>query len=358
MTDSIRTIASNLQVDVNEWKIFFERHGGRQKRLLAGYIAFVEEMAAKGLPPIFEGEHLGKLLGTTPREFGWLTHLSESHYRSFAIPKRKGGERTILTPGPLLLHCQRWIDAFILRKLPVHDAAHGYVEGRSNITNARVHLGSAQLLLLDISNFFDNVGEQKITEIFHDAGYPPAVAYLLANLCSYKGHLPQGGASSPQLSNIVMRDFDAKLRAYAEARGLRYSRYVDDIALSGERVGPGDVEAVGAALERIGLSLNPEKIRYQRGRKKIVTGISIGSGQLLLPREVRRRFQNQAFLALKNLPDAVDKDPIALERHLGRLAYWLSVEPGNARARAMFKRLRDVEGIRVSGRARPLPPSG
>lgn len=342
MRDSIRTIASNFHVDVNEWKSYFYANGGRQKRLIAGYLAFVEEMAAKNLPPIFEGRHLGRLLGTTPAEFGRMSSYPEGHYRSFTIPKRRGGERTILAPNPLLLHCQRWIDAFILRKLPVNDAAHGYVIGRSNITNAQVHLGSAQLLSLDISCFFENVGAEKITDIFLAAGYPPPVAFLLANLCSYNGHLPQGAASSPQLSNIIMRDFDAILGSYAKENGLRYSRYVDDIALSGERVRPDDVQAVEKALERIGLALNRDKVRFQRGRKKIVTGISIGSGRLLLPRELRRRFRNQTFLALKNVADAVAEDPIALERHLGQLAYWTSVEPENERAKQLLQRLKEI----------------
>jgi len=342
MADSIHTIASKFQIDVNEWKSFFDASGGRQKRLLAGYLAFVEGLAAKGLPPIFEGPHLGKLLGTTSKEFAWLTNSPETHYRSFTIPKRNGGERTILAPNPLLLHCQRWIDAFILRNLTVHDAAHGYVVGRSNITNARVHLGSVQLLSLDISGFFENIGEEKIAEIFYAAGYPPAVAFLLASLCSYKGHLPQGAASSPQLSNIIMREFDETLHAYAEARKLRYSRYVDDIVLSGEYVSREDVEVVEAALEQIGLALNPDKIRYQRGRKKIVTGVSIGSGRLLIPRALRRRFRNQAFIAIKNLTNAIDADPIALERNLGQLGYWLNVEPRNERARLLFMQLKQL----------------
>lgn len=342
MNDSIRTIASNFRIDVNDWKSFFETNGGRQKRLIAGYLAFVEEMAAQGLPPIFEGRHLRKLLGTTQAEFVSMTSNTESHYRSFTIPKRSGSERTILTPTSLLLHCQRWIDVFILRKLPVHNAAHGYVAGRSNISNAKIHLGSTQLLSLDISNFFENVDAGKVANIFHTAGYPPAVTFLLTRLCTYRGHLPQGAASSPQLSNLVMRDFDGMLQSYANAQGLRYSRYVDDIVLSGEHIGSNDVNAVKEALKQVGLALNSEKIHFQRGQKKIVTGISIGSGRLLLPRELRRRYRNETFLTLKNIANAVASDPIALERHRGQLAYWTNIEPKNERALHLLKQVRSV----------------
>ncbi|GLQ67330.1 reverse transcriptase family protein [Gluconobacter kondonii] len=342
MIDSIRTIASNFRIDVNDWRSFFEIHGGRQKRLIAGYLAFVEEMATHGLPPIFEGRHLRKLLGATQAEFGSMTSNPESHYRSFTIPKRNGGERTILTPTPLLLYCQRWIDLFILRKIPVHDAAHGYIAGRSNISNAKIHLGSAQLLSVDISNFFENVNAGKVAYVFQSAGYPPAVVFLLTRLCTYKGHLPQGAASSPQLSNLVMRGFDETLQSYANVRGLRYSRYVDDIVLSGRHIGPNDVNAVEEALKQVGLALNPKKIHFQRGRKKIVTGISIGSGRLLLPRELRRRYRNETFLTLKNITAATERDPIALERHLGQLAYWTNIEPGNERALHLLKQVRSV----------------
>lgn len=341
MTDSIRTIASNFHVDVEVWRSFFRERVGARRTLVEGYLRFVEKLGARGLPPIFEGTHLARLLDLSDAEFARMTMFPDRNYRSFAIPKRRGGERTITAPSPLMLHCQRWIDHFILRKFAVHSAAHGYVEGRSNISNAACHLNSAQVLCLDISNFFGSIGTEKISDIFYHAGYPPSVCFLLAQLCSNAGHLPQGGASSPQLSNVIMFSFDADMHAYAQANDLIYSRYVDDITLSGARVSIRDVQFVETRLERLGLALNPDKIRFQRGKKRIVTGVAVGSGRLRLPRDVRRRYRNQAFLLLKDLGSASSdtRDPIAIERQLGRMAYWKSVEHDNINPADLFNEL-------------------
>lgn len=338
MDKGIRTSASKLIIEPEKWRAFYETRDLRQRKLVAGYIAYVEEMAARGVPPIFEGRHLQLLLGVSGVEFARLTKRPEWYYRSFKVPKRSGGERTIVTPQPLMLHCQRWIDSFILRKITPHAAAHGYVAGRSNITNAEQHLGQSQLVCVDISNFFGTIKERRLVKLFLELGYPRQVCYLLSRICTYKGALPQGGASSPQLSNIIMSHIDEKITQAAAERGLRYTRYVDDITLSGERVGYAEVELVRDVLASEGFLLNRRKTRFQRGQRKIVTGVSIGCGKLKLPRSMRRAYKNQVFIALKRASELVDSDdPIVLDRQIGRLAYWRSVEKDNPAVEALFR---------------------
>lgn len=343
MTDSIRAIANRLSLDAEQWERFFAEKVKKRHRLVEGYIAFVNEMASKGLPPIFEGAHLAKLLSLSAVEFARLTSQPEKHYRTFSIPKRGGGSRSITVPSPLLLRCQRWIDWFILRKLPVHSAAHGYVAGKSNITNAEVHCGASGLICVDILNFFGSIQQGQVTQLFFDVGYPPNVAYLLSQICCFSGSLPQGGASSPSLSNIVMLRLDSGLEKWASSRSLKYSRYVDDITVSGKDLSLLDISVIRSIINNSGYEVNNKKTRLQLGQKKVVTGISIGSGKLRLPREMRRRFKNEAFHMLKalggKLEDREPADPIASDRVLGKVAYWRSVEAGSPRIESLLANL-------------------
>lgn len=343
MTDSDLATTSKL-ADPREWEAFFEQRVKRNRRLTDGYVKFVADMAGKGLPPIFEGRHLATLLGVTPSELSKLTSSQKYFYRQFSIPKRSGGERTISAPMPLMAHCQRWIDQHILRSVNIHDAAHGYVDQRSNVSNALMHLQNRALLKADIVDFFASISEARIVDMFYKLGYPPNVAYLLARLCTLEGSAPQGSAASPRISNIILKDFDDKVSEYAQLRGLKYTRYADDIALSGDETRRDDMTFIDIALRQSGFLINSTKSRFQLLGKKIVTGISIGSGRPKLPRELRRRFKNEAFLALKAAKSPSDdaealRDPISIDRHLGRIAYWRNIEPDNDAVEELFQSL-------------------
>ncbi|NMT18878.1 hypothetical protein HKA99_31525, partial [Vibrio parahaemolyticus] len=46
------------------------------------------------------------------------------------------------------------------------------------------------------------------------------------------GYLPQGGATSPIISNLVMRELDSEFSKIARKYRLVYTRYSDDITFS------------------------------------------------------------------------------------------------------------------------------
>ena len=53
--------------------------------------------------------------------------------------------------------CQQWIFDHILTKVPVHQAAHGFVPGRSTVTNAAPHVGKGIVVTMDLKDFFPTV---------------------------------------------------------------------------------------------------------------------------------------------------------------------------------------------------------
>src|SRR5690348_929964 len=103
-----------------------------------------EERAAENeLPPLDSPAQLAEALGLTVPELRWLAYHRDAaksiHYRRFTIPKRDGSERAIWAPLPKLKAAQRWVLHNVVERLIVHGAAHGFLPGRSTLSNASIH---------------------------------------------------------------------------------------------------------------------------------------------------------------------------------------------------------------------------
>jgi retron-type reverse transcriptase len=251
------------------------------------------------------------------------TNLSYSH---FTIAKRNGTARQIWSPIPRLKFVQRWILNQVLNNLTTHDAAHGFVRGKSIVTNAAVHSNSELLIKLDVKDFFPSVSWRRVKGVFRHAGYQEQISTLLALLCTEAPRqiikqdgvtyyvalgdraLPQGAPTSPALSNIVCLNLDRRLTGLADKIGLRYSRYADDLTFSlpvsnqksntaksdsdtkhnqliGQLLG-----SVNKILQEEGFALNNDKTRVIRtGNQHNVTGMVVnGSGVPRVSRQIKR----------------------------------------------------------------------
>lgn len=290
---------------------------------------------------IFSFHHLCRLLGVTPNYLASVVFSPQSHYRSFDIPKRRGGVRIISAPYPLLLECQRWIYGNILSNIKISGAAHGYVKGKSIISNARLHLGNSTLLKVDIRDFFPSISIDRVIGFFRRLGYAPEIAFFLSRICCCNDSLPQGAATSPALSNILLSHMDRRLVGLARKHGAIYTRYADDIAFSTKTISCDDISSLEKILVESGFVMSAEKtLLLSAGRRKILAGIDITSGGLRVPRAFRREIRMQAHLAMTH--GAIDyvlrrkQNPNVPPELAGKLAYWLQVEPENSFAREAF----------------------
>jgi RNA-directed DNA polymerase len=190
--------------------------------------------------------------------------------------KRRGQFRTIHKPRQDLRLLQKIIgtsiSAVVTPSLPKY--VQGFVKGRSIVSNAGIHLAQRCLLHADIENFFDSITLEKVESVFASLGCNPEVTAILAKLCTLNGSLPQGSCSSPVIANLTCRHLDADLYALASAHSCKYSRYADDITISG------DITPDSGAVERIiasnGFSIRDGCCRIEsRGRHQYVTGLTI-----------------------------------------------------------------------------------
>ncbi|QXI34034.1 reverse transcriptase family protein [Pseudomonas promysalinigenes] len=258
-------------------------------------------------------------------------------YRFFSIPKRTGGLRKIRAPYPALASIQKRILDCLLAEKHVHHLSFAYVKNKSAIDNAKVHLTSKEILKLDIQDYFPSIDSQMVIEALMRNGFSSATAFYISRLCTVDGALPQGACTSPILSNLVFNPIDNRLAKLAERLNLRYSRYADDIVISGERVPRNLINLIRKILIERRFSLNEKKCQLKlSGSKKIITGVSISSGVMKAPKAFKRELRSQIFALEKysgDLSKLREFDPLFFERVVGRLNYLLQIEPYNEYAR-------------------------
>ncbi len=282
------------------------------------------------------------------------------HYRYRWLTKRSGAPRLLEAPRPRLRALQRRVLDEVLVHLPVHPAAHGFVRGRSPATAAAPHAGQAVVVALDLEAFFASLAVGRVHGVLRRAGYPEAVAHLLAALCTTAApvrvlttmpaggspeerhrvrrhlaapHLPQGSPTSPALANLCVARLDRRLAGLAAAAGAAYTRYADDLVLSG---GPGVARRAGRLVDAVrrvareeGLRTNPAKTRVQRhGQRQLVTGVVVNE-RPTVPRAERDRLRAVLHNCRRHGPSTQDREGTGdLRAHLtGRVAWVASVDP-------------------------------
>jgi RNA-directed DNA polymerase len=190
----------DIESVVKDWETFFRNRVRGRRDLVDGYIRYVRALLSADLPPIFELHHLSALTATEQYKLAGYVMNANAFYRSFSVPKRRGGSRKIDVPVPELLRVQKWISNNILAKVPVSAAAHGFIRGRSIITNASVHVGQPMMLKMDLSSFFPSISYKRGLAVFLRMGYPANVSFFLSSLCFKDGYLPQGSAAKQPYS--------------------------------------------------------------------------------------------------------------------------------------------------------------
>lgn len=278
-----------------------------------------------------------------------------SHYVSFAVPKRSGGERIIMAPKRELKALQRQLNALLVNRLPVGEPAHGFRAGRSIATNAQAHAGKAVVVRLDIQDFFPSLHVGRVRGLLVALGYSYPVATSLAVLMTESQrqpvqvdgevfHVPvgsrhavQGAPTSPGLANAIAMKLDHRLLGLARAHGFAYTRYADDMCFSGDD--PARAQRLIQWAESIvrdeGFRLNRAKtcVMTQAGAQR-VAGVTVNQSPGWSRRQ-RRLLRAELHRAAKQAP----ADAALWQRLKGKLAFVRMLNP--AHAEGLARRMRD-----------------
>lgn len=276
-----------------------------------------QRLLAAGLPVYHDGVALAAAMGITLSKLRFLSFnrkvATTSHYKRFYIPKKSGGRRLISAPMPQLKAAQYWILENILYKVPVSDTAHGFVPGKSIVTNATRHVGQDIVINIDLRDFFPTIEYKRVKGMFCKLGYSEQVATILALLCtepeveqvaldskeyfvaSSNRHLPQGAPCSPAITNIICYRLDRRFEGLARRFNYTYSRYADDMTFSAKETAADDagklIWSVKDVVKEEGFVIHPDKLKVMRkGDKREVTGVVVNE-KLSLDRETLRKFR-------------------------------------------------------------------
>jgi hypothetical protein len=324
-----------------------------------------------GVPPLDTVGDLAAFLELEDGELDWFADVRRRqvrapagplhHYRSSWRVKR-GAPRLLEAPQPRLKALQRRVLHEVLARFPVHDAAHGFVPGRSPLTGAWDHVLARTVVRFDLEGFFASVVAGRVFGVFRQTGYPEPVAHLLTGLTTHvtplavlrempeggagderhrlrrhlsRAHLPQGAPTSPALANLVALGLDRRLAGLARSLGATCTRYADDLTFSS--VDGLDPDRLHRAVARIaadeGFRLNEAKTRVRgSGARQVVTGLVVNE-RPNVPREEFDRLKATLHNCVRHGPDGQNRDghPDFRAHLLGRVARVESVNPAKGR---------------------------
>jgi RNA-directed DNA polymerase len=322
-----------------------------RNRNLRDLVTDEAQLERYGLPLWRTEAELAQALGLTVRTLRHYTihsyHDRVSHYVSFAVPKRSGGERLLMAPKRRLKALQRRMNELLIARLPVSEFAHGFLPKRSVRTNAEPHVGKPVVMRLDLKDFFPSIHHARVRGLLIALGYGYPVANTIALLCTESPRqpvkvgeqillppvgaraCPQGAPTSPGLSNALLVKMDRRIAGLARKQGFAYTRYADDMTFSGDDCDR--AHALRLQVTRVigeeGFELNTAKTRVMRaGGRQVVAGVTVNE-VLGLSREERRLLRAQAH-RLNSAPAA---DP-GYARLRGMLSYLRMLNPAQAAA--------------------------
>ncbi len=214
--------------------------------------------------------------------------INNPQYKTFQIPKKRGGYRLIQTPESQLMYIQSRLNFYLQNyyHLIRPQGVHGFTinpnkkEKVCNIVeNAKSHVQQKYVLNLDLKDFFPSIKAYRVKELFDSDyfRYNEQIATALSLLVTYDGKLPTGAPTSPVISNFICLEMDRELFSYCMQNEVRYSRYADDLTFSSNNtISRTQFTDLLAIIEKNQFELNVKKTRLKsNNRKQTVTGLVV-----------------------------------------------------------------------------------
>ncbi len=279
-------------------------------------------------------------VGLGRNEISRIIETAPARYKVYPIAKRNGGERIIAQPSRELKAIQRFVLDTKLVLFQSHPNATAYERDSGIAKNAEIHRQSDVILKLDFRNFFNSIRVKDWTLFIKNCQQNDILGDDIASYSKilFWGEFPRsrvprclsiGAPTSPRVSNILMYDFDVALSEFAAGAGLKYTRYADDITVSGASVDEAlqferHVQKYVRSLKSPRLELNDEKRGlYTKSQRRMVTGLVVTPDQRIsIGRDRKRRISS---LVHRSSLEQLDVEQKSLLK--GLLGFSIAAEP-------------------------------
>ncbi|MBU3663835.1 MAG: RNA-directed DNA polymerase [Bacteroidetes bacterium] len=224
-------------------------------------------------------------------------------YRTFEIPKKKGGTRQLHAPAPPLKRIQQSINELLQILYVPTQNAYGFMLkqageiNRNTLQNANCHLQRNFVWNLDIQNFFPSISTKRVKAIFMEGPFymTDEIASYVALLCCYQKQIPAGAPSSPMLSHFACLQMDNSLQKFIAQAAFKpyqisYTRYADDLTFSLDLLPSDEIKnGIESIILEHGFVLNTSKNRIQHKHQgQWVTGIKVNQKPNLDRKYIRK----------------------------------------------------------------------
>lgn len=241
----------------------------------------------------------------------------EERYAKGEVRKKDGSARFVYNPHHLIRKIQRRINRRIFSNSNViswPDHIFGSVPNTEDedeslnlakdyVSCARQHCGSKSILSVDVKDFFNNIHQEKVFDIFSKfLQYPAEVSEALADVCCRDGNVVQGALTSSYIASLCLYQVEGDIVKRLSHKGLVYTRLVDDITISSKTYLYDFDHTLGQVrrmLEDSDLPINLEKtkIQYASTQPLLVHGLRVDFPEPRLPPDEPKRIR----AAVKNL---------------------------------------------------------
>ena len=252
-------------------------------------------MQPKPLRHLFDAMHHGKY------DFNDFLHLDTT--QSYTVLQLK--HRTLYSPHRKLKAYLVFLNAFLFEYLDInHRVVYSYRKGVNPHETALPHAQSRAFLQTDLNNFFGSISRDIIasTVLSQHANIPISDlnSYIdrILDMTTIDNVLPLGFPTSPIISNVCLTKFDNELEGYCTDSDLVYTRYADDIVISGK-----SRDALLEAEEKIQTLLSQHysgKLTVNRTKRKLTTigrkirimgMVILPNGQITIDMELKKHIE-------------------------------------------------------------------
>lgn len=264
---------------------------------------------------------LAELLCLSPNYFA---HSHEHIYTKFSKPKPNGdGVRKFTVPQGELRIIQKRV-CRLLSRIETPDWVMSGKKHRSYIINAKKHVDSSFVKTMDISQFYDSVQKGYIYRMFKNTFLmADDIAWIMTDLVTCEEVLPTGSPTSQLIIYWTYSDMFDLINSIAAKYNCLFTLYVDDMTFSANIPISRELrDEVAAVLKKNGLKAKAKKDHYyQTNTFKMITGVGIRNGQMVVPNDKRKKVLEQ-YRKCKEIRNISD-----IERLRGMLCAVRQIEP-------------------------------
>lgn len=246
--------------------------------------------------PLYKMHSLDKLIKVLGlSEIDTLERLVSKGDLNYYISKLPCG-RNIEVPLPQLKRIHKRLHNLLMR-IEVPEYLNSGVKGRSNVKNAKDHVGKTALLRLDIKKYYPSVTEKQIARCFVKSfSCSKKIADTLASILSINGHLPTGSPISQSLSFAINRPIFDHINIYSKSKSIVFTCYVDDLTFSGKVIPKGFCSYIMDYIKR-NRNYDCHKIRTHKATTiKSVTGVIIDGDEIKVKNKHRKKIKRLLYL--------------------------------------------------------------